>query len=103
MRNRTLKVTLVTPVIALLLATSAALAQTMPPQPLPENEAPTSADDCLRAAFDVAEQAENKKLSNDDLDKVEELLTKMESHCDARQFQEAMLVHKDIKTLIEQR
>ena len=38
-----------------------------------------------------------------ELDKIEEMLTKMEGHCDAKQFQDAMVVHKDIKSLIEQR
>jgi hypothetical protein len=64
---------------------------------------PTSIDDCLTRAFDIAEKAEAKKLRNDELDKIEDLLTKMEEHCDARHFHEAMLVHKDISALIEPR
>jgi hypothetical protein len=67
-----------------------------------QTAAPANADDCLKAAFEMAQKAEEKKLSNSELDKVEELLTKMEGHCDAQQFQEAMVIHKDIKTMIEQ-
>ena len=71
------------------LATNAVLAET-----------PANPEDCLKAAFDIAQAAENKSLPNDQLDKVEEMLTKMESHCDARQFTEAAAVATDLKTLI---
>ena len=57
-------------------------------------------EDCLKAAFDIAQAAEGKNLPNDQLDKVEEMLTKMETHCDARQFTEAAAVASDLKTLI---
>ena len=80
---------LVTATAFAVLATSAVLAET-----------PASAEDCLKAAFDIAQAAENKSLPNDQLDKVEEMLTKMESHCDARQFTEAAAVATDLKTLI---
>ena len=63
--------------------------------------APASPDDCLKAASDLAQSAEDRKLTEDKLDKIEELLTKMETHCDAKQFVEAMSVAKDIKTMIE--
>ena len=63
--------------------------------------APANPDDCLKAASDLAQSAEDRKLTEDKLDKIEELLTKMETHCDAKQFVEAMLVGKDIKTMIE--
>lgn len=59
-------------------------------------------DECIKAAFDLAQAAEDKKLSDDKIEKVDELLTKMETHCDARQFTEAMAVGRDIRTLIEQ-
>jgi hypothetical protein len=61
----------------------------------------TNAEDCLKAAFDIAQAAEDKKLPNEKLDQVEELLTKMESHCDAKQFNEAAAVANDIKAMIE--
>lgn len=65
-------------------------------------ETPASnAEDCLKSAFDIAQVAEDKKLSNELLDKVEDLLTKMEGYCDAKQFTEAAAVATDLKQLIE--
>lgn len=78
--------------LALLLAGSA-LAQ----QPV----APTTPDDCLKMAFDLSQAAEEKELDDDRLDKVEELLTQMETYCDANQFNEAMAVADDIRTVID--
>jgi hypothetical protein len=63
---------------------------------------PANPDDCIKAAFDLAQTAEDKKLSDDKIEKIDELLTKMETHCDARQFTEAMAVGRDIRTLIDQ-
>jgi hypothetical protein len=62
---------------------------------------PSTPDDCLKAAFDLAQAAEEKSLADDVLDKVEEALTRMEGHCDANQYAEAMAVAADIKTLID--
>ncbi len=66
-------------------------------------QVPSTPDDCLKAAFDLAQAAEEKSLADDVLDKVEESLSRMEGHCDANQFAEAMAVGADIKTLIEGR
>ncbi len=66
-------------------------------------QVPATPDDCLKAAFDLAQAAEEKSLTDDVLDKVEESLTRMEGHCDANQFAEAMAVGADIKTLIDGR
>ncbi len=60
-------------------------------------------DDCLKSASELALNAEEKKLAEDRLDKIEDLLEKMETHCDAKQFPEALAVAKDIKSLIETR
>ena len=65
--------------------------------------APDSPDQCLKAASDLAQSAEDRKLAEAQLDKIEDLLTKMETHCDARQYVEAMAVANDIKSLIETR
>ena len=104
---------------ALGLAASAALAQTAPPmapaapapaeaQPMkPAEAAPAgalsvaSADDCMKVASDLANSAEQKKLADDKLDRIDDLLTKMETHCDAKQFGEASAVARDIKSVIE--
>ena len=64
---------------------------------------PENPDQCLKAASDLAQSAEERKLGETQLDKIEDLLTKMETHCDAKQFVEAMAVASDIKSLIETR
>lgn len=64
-------------------------------------QTPKSPDDCLKAAFDLSQAAEEKQLADEKLDKVEELLTQMETYCDANQFNEAMTVANDIKTMID--
>ena len=60
----------------------------------------STSDDCLKAAFDLAQKADDKRLSNEDQDRIEELLTKMEGHCDAKQFGEAQAMAKEIETVI---
>lgn len=78
-----------------------AAAMPSPKMDAPSAETPANPDDCLKAAFDLAQAAEDKKLAEDKVELVEELLTKMETHCDARQFNEAMAVGRDIRTMIE--
>ncbi len=63
--------------------------------------APANPEECLKTAFDIAQVAEGKKLPEEQLDKVEELLNRMESHCDAKQFTEAAAVATDLKSMIE--
>lgn len=65
------------------------------------DDAPKSADECLKMSFDLAKSAEGKKLGDDKLAKLEELLQKMEGHCDAKQFAEAATVSKDVKATID--
>jgi hypothetical protein len=83
--------------LILALAASAALAGSA----LASTEPAANAEQCLKAAFELAQSAEAKGMNNEQLDKVEELLTKMESHCDAAQFKEAAAVAGDLKSLIE--
>ncbi len=59
------------------------------------------ADSCLKQAFDLAQAAEGKKLADAQLAKVEELLAKMEGHCDAKQFAEADKAAKDVQAAID--
>jgi len=107
--------------VSLALIAGAAMAQATPPTetpaastpaaqpapaatPAPADTAaalPVDSNDCLKAASDLAQTAEEKKLGDDKLDKIDDLLTKMEVHCDAKQFTEAMAVAKDIKNVIE--
>ena len=59
------------------------------------------ADSCLKQAFDLAQSAEGKKLGDDKLAKVEELLAKMEGQCDAKQFADADKTAVEVKAAIE--
>lgn len=63
-------------------------------------DAPKDADECLKKAIDLAESAEEKKLGDDKLAKIEDLLTKLEGHCEASQFTEAATVSTDIEAVI---
>lgn len=58
-------------------------------------------ESCLRAAADLALFAEERKVAESRLDKIDDLLIKMEQHCDASQFTEAQAVAKDIKSIIQ--
>jgi hypothetical protein len=112
--------------LALGLLAGAALAQSTPPQPTetapaqatspqptapaatpaapaaPESAAaPQSADECMKSAADLAQATEDKKIADAKLDKIDDLLSRMEVYCDAKQFSEAMAVAKDIKSLIQ--
>lgn len=82
---------LVAAVAVLALLSGSAIAQEKPA---------ANAEECLKAAFDIAQAAESKNMANDKLDKVEEMLTKMEGHCDAKQFTEAAAVATDLKSMI---
>lgn len=61
---------------------------------------PKDADECLKQAIDLAESAEAKNLSDDKLAKIEDLLTKLEGHCETAEFTEAATVAKDIEAEI---
>ena len=63
-------------------------------------DAPKSADDCFKMSMDLFKTADNQKLADDRKSKVEEMLEKMEKHCDAKQFAEAATVAKDVKAAI---
>lgn len=64
--------------------------------------AATNPEDCLNQAFELAQQAEKKNLDDAKLDKLEDMLTRMETHCDAKQFAEAAAVAKEIAAVIGQ-
>lgn len=83
------------------LAASSAVAQTATPAPSDPALAVQSVEDCMRAASDLAEAAEAKSLDEDKLDSIEDLLIKMEAHCDAREFAEAVSVAREIQAFID--
>lgn len=55
---------------------------------------------CIKAAYDLAQVAETKELGNERLDKIEDLLNKMEDLCDSDKVAEAMSVGKEIEAEI---
>jgi predicted esterase len=63
-------------------------------------DAPKTAEDCFKVSIDLAKSAEDKKLDDAKLAKIEELLTKMEGQCEAQKFAEAAATSTEIKTAI---
>lgn len=63
-------------------------------------DVPANKEDCLKQAFELAKTASTKKLAETQAGKVEELITKMESECDAGKFAEAGAMTKDINAAI---
>lgn len=59
-----------------------------------------SSDVCLKQAFELAQLAEEKKMSEAEQKKMDDLLTAMEGQCDAQQFKEAAASAKDIKAML---
>lgn len=84
----TMKILCVLAVGASLGVTTQAFAQDMP----------ATADQCLKMAFDLAQSAEEKQLPDEEYKKLDDLLTTLESQCDAQQFQEASASAKDIRS-----
>jgi hypothetical protein len=64
-------------------------------------DAPKNSEDCLKSSFDLAKSANDKKLADDKLAKVEEMLTKLESACEAQKFDEAAATIKEVKAVID--
>lgn len=62
--------------------------------------APTSTDACLKLTIDLAKSAQEKKLAEAKLNSIEDMLSKLEGHCDASQFGDAANVAKDIRSAI---
>ncbi len=83
-------------------AASVALAGASLAQDKPAESAPEPAvEACLQQAFDLAQSAEQKKLSDADLDQLEQLLSKMEGHCDANETADADKVGAQIKAMLD--
>lgn len=55
------------------------------------------ANQCVQTAYDLAQAVDGKELGADRLDKIEDLLNKMEDLCDSNKVAEAMDVAKDIE------
>ena len=61
---------------------------------------PQSVDACIAAAADLGTAAESKTLPDHKADQLDVLFSKMETLCDGNQFEAAMAVANDIKTLL---
>lgn len=68
---------------------------------LAQDAVPASTEDCAKIAQDLVAVAESKTLPDERLDKIEEMLVKMEGHCDAQQFTEAAAVAKEIRAELD--
>ncbi|MDX2154877.1 MAG: hypothetical protein SFW09_00075 [Hyphomicrobiaceae bacterium] len=62
---------------------------------------PTTADACIAAAASLGQSTEGKSFSEEKIEKLDQLFSRMETLCDGKQFSEAMAVAKDIKTVID--
>lgn len=80
----------------LALAGSAALAQSAPPV-----VAATSVEGCLKQAFELADKLEGRQLSDADLQRLEDMLTDMESHCESSRFADAASLGRDIQRQLD--
>jgi hypothetical protein len=90
----------VAPAIVLgLVMAGSALAQSATPTETAEQ--PSTVEACIAAAASLGSVAEGKTLSEEKLDQLDQLFSKMEALCDGKQFSEAMAVANDIKTMLD--
>jgi hypothetical protein len=73
-------------------------------------QAPTDPEDCLSSAYELDEAAQQKEteaaenkapISDEQIDRVQELLITMQDHCDAQRYSEAMAVAQDLRAIID--
>jgi hypothetical protein len=67
----------------------------------PAEALPDTASACIAAAAELGEAADGKTLSEEKLDKLDQLFSQMESLCDNQQFTEAMAIAGDIRTMLD--
>lgn len=79
---------------------AAALGASVTGAALAAEQAAATPEDCLKKAFDLAQTAEQKKLAEADLDTLEAMLTKMEAHCDASEFDAASKTGEEITAML---
>lgn len=63
-------------------------------------DVPKDVNGCLDTSLELFKSASDANLSSDAQGKVEELLGKMEGHCDAKQFPEAQAVANEVSGTI---
>ena len=66
-----------------------------------EQPADPAVEACLQKAFELAQSAEQKKLTDGDLDQLEQMLSKMEAHCDAKEQADADKVGGEIQAMLD--
>lgn len=81
------------------LALAAALVMGLSSVAMAQN-APTNADECNNQGAEIAQKAEDKKLDDAKIAKVEELLTKLDEQCQGSKFTEAAATMKDLNAAI---
>mgnify|MGYP001496548940 CR=1 FL=1 len=64
-------------------------------------EEPKSSEECFKALDTMAQGAEAKELDNAMVEKVGEMLTKLDSQCDAGQLQDAKVTMDDLEKLLK--
>jgi len=57
--------------------------------------------DCLKATFEVAQAAQEKSPTANQMSALEEQMSKVERLCDGKQFAEADTARTDLKAMIE--
>lgn len=63
-------------------------------------DVPKEVNGCLDSSLDLFKSASSANLASDAQTKVEQLLGKMEGHCDAKQFSEAQDAANEVSGLI---
>ena len=58
-------------------------------------------DDCMKSAYDLADKAEEKKLPDTTLEKLDGLFNTMEKHCKALELPQAKAMAEQIKKVID--
>lgn len=64
-------------------------------------EPPSSVEDCLMTAIELAETSETATLEDEARNKIENHLITLESHCEAKRFSEAATLIADIQTSLK--
>jgi non-homologous end joining protein Ku len=57
--------------------------------------------ECVRSTMDLSKAAEAKQMPDEQIDRVEELLDKMEEHCANKRFSDATALLQQVKAMIE--
>lgn len=74
-------------VLALLLGGGVAMAETKE-----QVATATSAEQCLKQSFELADKIEGRNLTDVELDRLDDLLSEMESHCESNRFVDAAAI-----------